>query len=136
MNFSRLVPGKRSTAFAACVLGILFLICQTSSAEAGPPAATVADVQCLVIGMRFASSPDQQQKLSGTMLTIYFLGRIDGRTPTVDLQELLVQQVKNMNEAALKNAATRCGAELSTRGVEITRIGHTLEELGKGRKGS
>ncbi len=136
MKFSRLLPDKRSAAFAACVLGILFSIIQTSSAKTGPSAATVADVQCLVIGMRFASSPDQRQKLSGTMLTIYFLGRIDGRNPTADLQGLLVQQVKHMNEAALKSAATRCGAELSTKGVEITRIGHTLEELGKGRKGS
>jgi hypothetical protein len=67
------------------------------------------------------------------MLTIYFLGRIDGRAPAVDLQGLLVQQVKNMNEAALKGAATRCGAELSTKGVEITRIGRRLEALGKGR---
>jgi hypothetical protein len=134
MKFIRLLPGNRSAAFAACVLGIQFSIIQTSSAGTGPSAATVADVQCLVIGMRFASSLDQRQKLSGTMLTIYFLGRIDGRNPTVNLEGLLVQQVKKMNDSAPKSAATRCGAELSTKGVEITRIGRALEELGRDRK--
>lgn len=53
--------------------------------------------------------------------------------PTVDLQQLLLEEVKNMSDAALKVAATRCGAELSRRGVEITRIGQKVEALEKGR---
>jgi hypothetical protein len=135
MRFCRLLPGRKSIAYGAFVLGLLLSIWRVRVAEATPAAATVADVQCLVVGMRFANSPDPRQKLSGTMLTIYFLGRIDGRSPTADLQRLLVQQVKGMNEAALGSAATRCGAELSTRGVEITRLGRALEALGKRAKG-
>lgn len=104
-------------------------------AHAAQPAETLADVQCLVVGSRLAASPDQRVKLSGMMLAIYFLGRIDGRSPTVDLQGLMVQQVKKMSVADLKNAAVRCGAVLSSRGAEITKIGQNVERLGTAQQG-
>jgi hypothetical protein len=65
------------------------------------------------------------------MLAIYFLGRIDGRTPNADLQELLRRGAKRMTASEFRDAASRCGMEFSRRGAEITRIGKTLEQLGK-----
>ena len=65
------------------------------------------------------------------MLAIYFLGRIDGRSPNADLEALLKKTAKKMTAAELRSAASRCGAEFSRRGAEITRIGKTLEQLGK-----
>lgn len=112
-------------------LGMMLLTMLPASAYSKPPSATIADVQCLVVGARLASSPDQQQKLTGSMLAIYFLGRIDGRSPTVDLQELLKREAKKLTGSEFGSAASRCGAELSARGAEINRIGKTLEQLEK-----
>ena len=65
------------------------------------------------------------------MLAIYFLGRIDGRSPGVDLQELLKREAKKMTASEFGSATDRCGAEMSARGEEINRIGKTLEQVGK-----
>ena len=112
-------------------LGMTLLATLSASADAQPPSETVADVQCLVVGAQLAASPDQQQKLVGSMMAIYFLGRIDGRSPAVELQELLKQEATKLTGSELGRAARRCGAQLSARGAEITRIGRTLEQLGK-----
>lgn len=135
MKFNGWLSELVSAACCTCALGLVLSISLTRPAHAAPPVETVADMQCVVVGVRLAGSADQHQGLSGTMLAIYFLGRIDGRSPTVDLQQLLVEEVKNMSDAALKVAATRCGAELSRRGVEITRIGQKVEALGKSGAG-
>lgn len=65
------------------------------------------------------------------MLAIYFLGRIDGRSPNADLQELLKREAKKMTASEFSGAAGRCGMEFSRRGAEIARVGKTLEQLGK-----
>lgn len=110
-------------------LGITLLTTLSTSAYAQPPSETIADIQCLVVGARLSASPGQ--KLVGSMMAIYFLGRIDGRSPTVDLQALLKIEAGKLTGSEFGSAASRCGAELSARGAEINRIGRTLEQLGK-----
>lgn len=112
-------------------LGTMLSLMLTMSARADPARATVADVQCLVVGARLASSSDWRERQRGSIMAIYFLGRIDGRSPHVDLQMLLKREAKKMTVAELKRAARRCNVELSARGAEIAQIGKTLEQLGK-----
>jgi hypothetical protein len=54
---------------------------------------------------------------------MYYIGRIDGRVPQVDLEALLVKELSVMTQADLKSEAQRCGASLTARGQEITQIG-------------
>ena len=65
------------------------------------------------------------------MILMYYLGRIDGRSPHVDLQKLLKSETDSMNTAALNNAASRCGKEFSARGEQIVQIGKTLGKPAK-----
>lgn len=131
MASGRWLMGRGFALACPCILGALFFLMSGVPAKAGAASATSADVQCLVVATRLAASSDQRQKLAGTMLAIYFLGRIDGRTPNADLQELLRRGAKRMTASEFRDAASRCGMEFSRRGAEITRIGKTLEQLGK-----
>lgn len=97
-------------------------------AEAANPQ-TIADVQCMVVGARLSESADQRQRMSGEMLLSYFLGRIDGRSPSADL-EVLMKRVGKISESDFRRAAKRCGAEFSARGAQIARIGKSLSQLG------
>ena len=123
--------GRGLALAGPCILGALLFLISGMPAKAVPASATSADILCLVVGTRLAASSDQRQKLAGTMLAIYFLGRIDGRSPNADLQELLKRDAKKMTASELRGAASRCGTEFSRRGAEITRVGKTLEQLGK-----
>lgn len=103
-----------------------------SFAEAGPvKVKTVADAQCMVVGARLAESPNPRLRFSGEMLLSYFLGRIDGRSPKVDLEALVKREGSEMMASSFRRWAHRCGAEFSARGAEITRIGKDLERSGK-----
>lgn len=91
---------------------------------------TVADVQCLVVGVRLTASANQAQSQGGSMLMLYFLGRIDGRSPHVDLEKLIERQAKDMTASDFANWSRRCGAEFSARGAQITQIGKSLQQSG------
>jgi hypothetical protein len=100
-----------------------------SAAE--PDAQTIADIQCLVVGARLGSSPDQLKRHSAQMLLTYFLGRLDGRSPGLDLLSLIPEQANKLSLSTdFADAAQRCGSELTARGAELVRIGKSLGQLG------
>ncbi|HEX5460399.1 MAG TPA: hypothetical protein VFX20_10550 [Steroidobacteraceae bacterium] len=88
---------------------------------------TTADAQCMVVGARLSASADPQEKIPGQMILMYYLGRIDGRSPDADLKTLLMNETQRMTQSELKNAATRCGKEFSARGEDIVRIGKAID---------
>lgn len=118
--------GARVLRYCALILSCMAVA--LPRAEAVSPQ-TIADVQCMVVGARLLESADQRQRMSGEMLLTYYLGRIDGRSPNVDL-EALMKRVGKMSESDFRRAATRCGAEFSARGAQIVRIGKSLSRLG------
>jgi hypothetical protein len=87
---------------------------------------TVADVRCVAVGIRDAELPNSTQKATGTLLVLYFLGRLDGRNPTLDLEKLLAEQIAKMTEADYATESRRCGQILATKGAQITHLGEDL----------
>jgi hypothetical protein len=122
------------TRFTALPYGVLvvivFGILTIGSSARAADAQTVADAQCVVIGARLYASSDQRQRASGQILLVYFLGRIQGRSPNVDLEVLIDHEAKAMAASDLEEAMRRCGTELSTQGAEISKIGKHLSQLG------
>lgn len=109
-----------------------------ASAYASPPAAltaatapasdsdVISDVRCIVVGAAMAGTQDQTAKSSGIMLTLYYIGRLEGRAPNVDLEQLILEQSSAMTKSEFGAEATRCGSHLADKGREITRIGQDL----------
>lgn len=117
----------RLGAWPAVGLCMLATVVQADSGgprPAGPQ--TVADAQCMVVGARLAASSDPQQRMPGQMILMYYLGRIDGRSPNADLETLIKNETQRMTISDLQNAASRCGKEFSARGDEVVRIGKSL----------
>lgn len=92
---------------------------------------TIADVRCVAVGIRSAELPDSRQKSTGLLMALYFIGRLDGRDPKLDLEALLAAQLSKMTAADFTAEATRCGNSLATKGAQITRVGQDLlKQLG------
>jgi len=91
-------------------------------------AETVADIHCVIVGFKIAQLPDLTQKNAGTMLALYFIGRLDSRVPKLDMEELIVSELSHMTAAEFDSEAKRCGGALSDKGQEFTRIGKDLSE--------
>jgi hypothetical protein len=87
----------------------------------------IADIRCVAVGIRFAELPDSSQKSTGTLLVLYYIGRLDGRTPSLDIEKLLTEQITRMSAADYSAEAARCGKWLSTKGAQITHIGEDMQ---------
>jgi hypothetical protein len=87
---------------------------------------TIDDIRCLAAGLRFAEMPDSHQKSTGMLMVLYYIGRLDGRNPDLDIEGLLTQQISSLTAAEYAALATRCGNNLSAKGQQISRLGDKM----------
>lgn len=127
-NLRRSIRGTAACRYAlATILSCILVAAARADVSS---AQTIADVQCIVVGARLTASSDRKQKQPSQMLLSYFLGRVDGRSPNVDLEALIEQEARRMTPSEFRSAAHRCGTESSARGAQIVRIGKSLARLG------
>ncbi len=89
-------------------------------------AETAADVRCVVVGIQMSRSLDATQQASGTMVVMYYLGRLDRVFPGPNLEGLIVNAASQMSTAEFQTEATRCGKLLIEKGQLLQRIGSDL----------
>jgi hypothetical protein len=95
-------------------------------------AATIADVRCVVVGMQIAGAAASPQQSSGVFITLYYMGRLDGRGVKKGVEEqLIAEEASNMTNADYASETKRCEAGLAETGQQITKIGNDLIERGK-----
>ena len=68
------------------------------------------------------------QRTAGTMLMLYYLGRLEGRNPKFDFEDRLVTNIETMKPSEYESETKRCGTALSEKGQQITKIGKDLSE--------
>jgi hypothetical protein len=89
---------------------------------------TVADARCVVIGLKIAGMVDASRQSAGTMLALYYIGRLEGRVPELEIEDLIVNEVQKMMPSEFDAETKRCGLGLSKKGLEITKIGNDVAE--------
>lgn len=95
-------------------------------------AESTADVRCVIVGMRLAGAGvNAAQRSSGTVLALYYIGRLDGRHPGFDLEKAMVAELGKMTQADYAADAQRCGRSLQAKGKQITIIGQDLVKRGQ-----
>jgi len=93
-------------------------------------AETMNDVRCLVATTSIVKNKDPKLAQAGMIASQYFLGRIDGRTPKLDLEDALVRAAKSISQEQMKALFQRCGTLLHDRGEAVKAIGARLEARG------
>jgi hypothetical protein len=109
------------------VVGIFVGLWQTGFAS---DRQAVADVSCLVVGMRMIQMTAPQQRAAGMMIAVYYLGRLDGEGQETGLERLIETEAKKMTEPEFRANAVRCGKAFSLRGQEMQKIGADLTRKG------
>ena len=93
--------------------------------------ATIADVRCVVVGMQIAGVANSSQQSRGIFMTLYYIGRLDGRGVKVNVEALIVQEANKMTSVDYVSESKRCEAGLTEKGQQITQIGRDLTEHDK-----
>lgn len=105
----------------------------TAAASPQPSQADLQDTRCVAV---FASLSDMAEKPEDRekMLVgaLYYVGKLDGRSPGFDLKGALVALVSQPDYATrqLRADAERCGAEMKARGAELQNLGKAIEKGG------
>ena len=99
-------------------------------------AANRADAQCLgVFTMLFAgdgmADMDAEAKAGGMVLVGYYLGRIEGRTPNIDMSALLQTVITEDlgADGAIDSIALRCASEAEAVANRMIATGEALQNL-------
>jgi hypothetical protein len=109
-----------------CLAVLLAATAMVSGPALAQDSDNVADVRCVAVGIRDAELPNSTQKSTGTLLVLYYVGRLDGRNPTLDLEKLLADQIVKMTDADYATESRRCSQTLATKGAQITHLGDAL----------
>jgi hypothetical protein len=102
-----------------------------ATAAVAQDAVTIADIRCVIVGMQLSGMANSPQQPRGILLTLYYIGRLDGRSPKLDIEHLIIEETRRMADADYASEEKRCGAGLTEKGQQITEIGKHLVESGK-----
>jgi hypothetical protein len=110
---------------------VLFLALLAAAAE--PSQATEADIRCVAVYAAAADKADEAHKAGVVAGLMYYIGRIDVRSPGYDylanLKRLLTDQA--FLEKGLPAEAQRCAAEMKAKGSEVAALGDSLAAIGR-----
>ena len=86
------------------------------------------DLKCAVVGLTIAGTAgaNAQQQQAGTLIALYYLGRVQGAEPAVDLQALITREAEALTIATLETERVRCAQEFSAMGQAMVRMGEGM----------
>jgi hypothetical protein len=109
---------------------ILLACAVVGSVAAGAPARaedlTVSDIRCVVAFGALVSNP-QYRDAAATGI-FYFLGRVEGREPALDIADAVKQTRRGMGQGDIANEGQRCGAQLKARNESLKSLSATPPE--------
>jgi hypothetical protein len=104
---------------------ILLLMACCLPANAVSPE-SVADVRCFISAVSLLQSPNNDVRAAAASSALYYLGKLDGREPGIDLEQVMLAEARKMRSTQLRAETEACGKELSARGAAINAIGRKL----------
>lgn len=105
----------------------------SSSAPALAQDANADDLRCVAV-FAVAAGQAKDSAIQGPLIagTMYFIGRLDGRAPGLDLEARLKAEALHMEEKGLfATESKRCGETIGARGKDLMKIGEALKAAGK-----
>lgn len=97
---------------------------------ASPEEQTRSDLRCVVALTQFAKMESAEIRQAGMTASLYFIGRLDGRVPDLDLEAALERELKTVPPSEYGSLLQSCGAAMQARGVKIIEIGASLAKKG------
>jgi hypothetical protein len=88
-----------------------------------------ADIRC-VLAM-YATSRNPQYAQGAGVALLYYVGRIEGRDPTLDLAGAMKKEALRMTASDYSFNARRCGDEVKAKGEALKATGQSLQQQTK-----
>ena len=109
------------------ILSLVALSLPIASA-AGAQTPDADDAACIVALAVLGETADKDMAQAASSGTLYYMGRLDGRSADRDLTELLAAAATALEGKELKPVLERCGALLSARGAAMSAAGDAMKK--------
>ena len=112
-------------------IGLVVAVLSSGTAH-GQSADSRDDIRCIVAAISSMNIvKDTAMKGSLQVSALYYLGRLDGREPTLDLEKSLLNELSKMNAKDVGAEDQRCGKQLASRGQAFANIGKDIMQKGR-----
>lgn len=95
-------------------------------APSGDP--TVNDMRCIVVAGALLQSDDEQMKSVGRASLFYYLGRMQGRGDTANMNARIVDQAAKMTEDDIKSQSRTCGAMFTAAAQSLQDLSNAFQQ--------
>jgi hypothetical protein len=102
---------------------------------AAPPAGvgpssdpTVNDMRCIVVAGALLQADDEQMKSVGRASLFYYLGRLQGRGDTANMNARIVDQAAKMTEDDIKTQSKTCGAMFTAAAQSLQDLSNAFQQ--------
>jgi hypothetical protein len=109
----------------------VLLTALVGSAAKAEDAVTTSDLRCLVVASTLSNSTNESFKAAGTVSAFYYMGRLDGRAPDLDLENRLFAEALKMTPEDILAQARICRATLAKKTRSMQEMGRHMEERAK-----
>jgi len=112
------------------VLTMLMAALSLATAARAAEDENAADIRCVVVAFGMMQSTDPQVKALATGAGLYFVGRIRGRSPDLDLESAIANEAGRMAPEDYRDDLQRCGHELQAEGGRLKDLVDDLKKKG------
>ena len=99
-----------------------------AAGDAAPGDPTLTDMRCIVVAGALLQTDDEQMKSVGRASLFYYLGRIEGRGGTANMDARIVDQAAKMTEDDIKNQSKTCGAMFTAAAQALQDLNKAFEQ--------
>lgn len=107
-----------------------------SPAAAQLPAQVDGDLRCITILSLATTTIPEDKRTQMVAAVLYFVGRIDGAAPSLDLTAEIKRIVPTLTKVGIGDEARRCASILTDKGAKLQDVGKALQEEGKKAQGA
>jgi hypothetical protein len=113
----------------AGTLAAVALVC-APQALAQDDAQLQADLRCATLGLAIIGSPETtpEQKQGGALISSYYIGRVQGRSPSINLEDAIYDTTVNTTPEQGEQDRQRCSAEFQARGWRAAELVGALQD--------
>jgi hypothetical protein len=87
------------------------------------------DVRCLLAISALAENSDPSIKMAAMLGAQYYFGRVDGRVPPLDLEQVMLSEAAKLKDADIPLLLKACGERMEARGAALSGIGKRMQEM-------
>lgn len=122
--------------FARTIVIAAALSALVNQASAAPAAANRTDLQCMLVASALGKNKEPEARGLSNIMVFYYLGRLDARTPGVDLGPALRAEVQKTPPQELQIQAQKCVETMKARAGALQALGGPRPTQAPGSSGN